>query len=98
MKNRLITAAIISLMLTGSALAADKPGTKTDGDDNFKTNKELIIKHLDARIEMLQREKACVEAAKTDEDINACREKFREERKEILDKMKKGKNKAESGK
>lgn len=88
MKKILLSAAVISFLLTGSAFAAEKPKAQNANANDFQATKNMIVKNLEERIDMLQREKACVEATKSDEDLNICREKFKEERKEMLDKIK----------
>lgn len=90
MKKILVSIASFSILIAGTAFAAEKAAQPNANAKDFKATQEMIVKHLDERIDMLQREKACVEAAKSDEDLNLCRERFREERKEALDKMKMG--------
>jgi hypothetical protein len=46
---------------------------------SFEEQKADILKHIDTRMSSLQEGKACVQAAKNDEDLRACRQKHRAE-------------------
>ncbi|HEX8947899.1 MAG TPA: hypothetical protein VF790_02985 [Dissulfurispiraceae bacterium] len=45
--------------------------------------KAKILANIDARINILQDERACVDAAKSRDDLKKCRQTLREERKEM---------------
>jgi len=46
---------------------------------NYEQRKAEILKHIDQKIARNQEEKGCVQAAKSHDDLKACREKFRAE-------------------
>ena len=60
---------------------------------SVEETKAKIISSIDERIKILQEEKACVSAAKTQEDLRKCREKIRGERKEFRQETKEQKKK-----
>jgi hypothetical protein len=60
--------------------------TKETGP-NFEQMKAYHLKKLDERMNSLQQEKACVQAAKNQDDLRACRSKHKAEMKEHRDDM-----------
>jgi hypothetical protein len=56
---------------------------------NFEQMKAIHLKKLDERMTSLQQEKACVQAAKNQDDLMACRTKHKAEMKEYRDDMRK---------
>ena len=83
----LLAAGMILAGLGSTIMAADE--TKGSQDSaKFEQVKAKITASLDARIKLLQDEKACVSAAKTNEDLKKCRQSAREERKAIRKEMK----------
>jgi hypothetical protein len=79
MKRVLIAAAVLSLVVAAAAFAADSgPAPKGQGM-SFEEQKADILKHIDTRMSSLQEGKACVQAAKNQDDLRACRQKQRAE-------------------
>ncbi len=76
---RLILAALLSLALAQVALAQQGPGplSQTGGKsatpEEFKNKKDRVLKMIEERRAHLDKAKACVEAAKTDEELQKCR-------------------------
>jgi len=54
-----------------------KGGKQGQGAPDLKEQKAQIVKGLDERIAGLQKAKKCVQAAKTDADMQACRQQAR---------------------
>jgi hypothetical protein len=79
MKRTVIAATVLSLAFALPTLAieskapADLPTKKPA--QSFEERKVQILKHLEDRNTKLQEEKACVQAAKSDEDLRVCRQK-----------------------
>jgi len=73
MKKRLVAgAAVVSLMFAGLALAADGVQPSAGTAPSFEQMKADHIKKLDARIQSLQDEKVCAQAAKNPDEMKAC--------------------------
>lgn len=70
MKKTAIMAVVISLALAGSAFAVDSGKAQT-----FDQQKASILKKLDERAKRTQDAQTCVQAAKTADDLKACRAK-----------------------
>jgi len=73
MKREVIAAvAVLSLLFTVPAFAVEgtQPSPVTPPD--FEQMKAAHLKRLDNRINSLQEEKACVQAAKNHDDLKAC--------------------------
>lgn len=79
MKRTLIAAALLSLAFTVPALAADGGKPPTVPGQTFEQRQANILKMMDERIAHLQEGKTCIQAAKNDEDLKACREKHMSE-------------------
>jgi hypothetical protein len=75
MKRALFAAVLLSLMLVVPAFAVESASPKGSGP-SFEEKKAQILKHIDERSAKLQQEKTCIGAAKDDNDLKACREKF----------------------
>ena len=75
MKRALLMAVLLSLALVVPAFAAES-GSPTGSGPSFDEKKTQILKHIEERNAKLQQEKSCVGAAKDDNDLKACREKF----------------------
>ncbi len=80
--TRIILAALCTLALSQAALAQQGPGGgpgplapagKSATPEEFKDKKARILKMIDERRAHLDKAKACVEAAKTEEDLQKCR-------------------------
>jgi len=78
MKTVLIAMAV-SILIAAPAFAADNVPQPKGPGPSFEQRKSDILKRIDERIARNQEEKSCVQAAKTHDDINACREKFKAE-------------------
>ena len=89
MKKLLVISSIVIFGLGVFILAyAQNPEpAKPQEKVSIEERKAKIISSIDERIKMLQKEKDCVSAAKTPEDLRKCREKVKEERKEFRQEM-----------
>ena len=88
MKRTLIVAALISLAFAAPALATEAGSPPTVPGQTFEQRQSNILKMIDGRIAGLQEGKACVQAAKSDDDLKACREKHMSEMREKRGEMK----------
>jgi hypothetical protein len=76
---RFIIAALFMLALSQVALAQQGPGPLAQGTgksatpEEFKDKKDRILKMIEERRAHLDKAKACVEAAKTDDELLKCR-------------------------
>lgn len=75
MKRTLIAAALLSLAFAVPAFAVEGSQPSTAPGKTFEERQANILKMIDERITSLQEGKACVQAAKSDSDLKACREK-----------------------
>jgi len=73
MKRALISAAVLSLAFAVPAFAADQP--QKAPVPTFEQRQANILKMIDERITSLQEGKTCIQAAKNDDDLKACRQK-----------------------
>lgn len=89
-------AALLTLALSVSAFAIEG-SQQTETGITFEQIKANHLKKLDDRIVSLQQEKTCVQAAKDQADMMACRSKHRDEMKERRDDMRKGKGRGGPG-
>lgn len=97
--KKTLTAAALCITLAIPAFAAEvkepsaapAPAGKTAPPD-FKQKKAQILKNLDERIAALQQDKKCIQAAKADEDLRACRDKGRAMREGRREEMKNRRN------
>ena len=87
MKGTLIAAALIALAFAAPALATDGGQPPTVPGQTFEQRQANILKMMDERIAGLQEGKTCVQAAKNDDDLKACREKQRAEMREKYGEM-----------
>jgi hypothetical protein len=79
MKRFVIAAAVLSLVVAAAAFAADS-GTAPKGPNmSFEERKAEVLKHIDTRLISLQEEKTCVQAAKSQDDLHACKQKHHAE-------------------
>ena len=82
MKKTLIAAALLSLAFAVPTFAVEGGRPPTAPGQTFEQRQSHILKMIDERIISLQEGKACVQAAKNDNDLKACREKHMSEMKE----------------
>ena len=82
MKKTLIAAALLSLAFAVPTFAVEGNQPPTAPGQTFEQRQAHILKLIDERIISLQEGKACVQAAKNDNDLKACREKHMSEMKE----------------
>jgi hypothetical protein len=75
MKKTLIAAVLLSLTFVVPAFAVEGDKPPTAPGQTFEQRQAHILKMLDERMAGLQEGKACVQAAKNDNDLKACREK-----------------------
>ena len=76
MKTGLIAVALTGICVI-PAYAADTNTNPQGAGQNIEQKKVEILRHIDQRIANSQAEKVCVQAAKSHDDIKACREKYR---------------------
>ena len=81
MKKTLIAAALLSLAFAVPTFAVEGGRPPTAPGQTFEQRQAHILKMIDERIISLQEGKACVQAAKSDSDLKACREKHVSQRK-----------------
>ena len=79
---------IFALGVSILAYAQDTEPGKPQEMMSIEEMKAKIISSIDGRIKMLQDEKACVSAAKANDDLRKCRGKVRGERRELRQEMK----------
>ncbi len=79
MKSALIAAVLLSLALAVPAFAAEGGQPPAASGQTFEQRQARILKMIDERIAGLQEGKTCVQAAKNDEDLKACRERHMSE-------------------
>ena len=78
MKTLFTILTIPFLGLTFLSLAhAEEKGSGPD----FESNKQVMIQHMDARIQNLTQAKACMNSAKNREEMKKCHESLRDEQK-----------------
>ena len=75
MKKTLIAAFLLSLAFVVPAFAVEGNQPPTVPGKTFEERQAHILKMIDERMVGLQEGKACVQAAKNDNDLKACREK-----------------------
>jgi hypothetical protein len=81
MKRTFIAAALLSFAFAVPAFAAESSQPQ-QAPATFEERQTNILKMLDERIASLQEGKACVQAAKSDADLRACRQKHMAEMRE----------------
>lgn len=81
MKRASITAILLALAFAVPAFAIEGGQPPNMTGQTFDQKQSHILKMLDERIASLQEGKTCVQAAKNDEDLKACREKHTAEMK-----------------
>jgi hypothetical protein len=99
MKRALVTTIVILFALTITSVifaSEEKVAPPIEGSQptketgpNFEQMKADHLKILDERMNSLQQEKTCVQAAKNKDDLRACRSKHKAEMKEHRDDMRK---------
>ncbi len=75
MKKTVIAAALLALAFAVPAFAVEGNQPPTAPGKTFEQRQTQILKMIDERMAGLQEGKACVQAAKNDNDLKACREK-----------------------
>jgi hypothetical protein len=90
MKREVIAvAAALSLAFAVPAFAIEDTHPAEATAQTFEQMKADHLKRLDDRMNSLQQEKACSQAATSQDDLKACRAKHKEEMKDFFDKMRK---------
>jgi len=82
-------AAALSLALAAPAFAVEGTQPSAGTPPNFEQMKADHLKKIDDRINSLQAEKVCVQAAKSQDDLRTCRSKHKSEMKEHHGEMRK---------
>jgi len=75
MKRTAIAVALFSFVMAVPAFAAEGGQPPKGQEQTFEQKKASILKMLNARLANIQADKDCVEAAKNDDDLRACRDK-----------------------
>jgi hypothetical protein len=88
MKKTLIAAVLLAVAFVVPAFAVEGNQPPPVPGKTFEERQAHILKMLDQRMASLQEGKACVQAAKSDNDLKACREKHMSEMKEKRGEMK----------
>jgi hypothetical protein len=83
----IVAAVVLSLVFAVSAIAIEGSQPLGETSPNFEKMKADRLKNLDDRMTNLQKEKVCVEAAKNQDDLTACRSKHKAEMKGYGDQM-----------
>jgi predicted S18 family serine protease len=83
-------AAVVSLVFALTAFAVEGVQPPKETGVNFEQMKTEHLKKLDERMNSLQQEKTCAQAAKNQEDLMTCRSKHKVEMKGIRNEMRKG--------
>jgi hypothetical protein len=88
MKRAIIAVVLLSLAFAAPILAAEGGTPPSAPGKTFEQRQADMLKFADERIATLQEGKNCVKAAKNDDDLTACKEKFMAEMKKKRDEMK----------
>lgn len=83
-------AAVLSLVVALTAFAIEGIQPPKETGINFEQMKADHLKKLDERMNSLQQEKTCVDAAKNHDDLITCRSKHKADMKGYRDGMRKG--------
>jgi hypothetical protein len=83
-------AAVVSLVFALTAFAVEGVQPPKETGINFEQMKADHLKKLDERMNSLQQEKTCAEAAKNHDDLMTCRSKHKADMKGHRDEMRKG--------
>jgi CHASE1-domain containing sensor protein len=83
-------AAVVSLVFALTAFAVEGIQPQKETGISFEQMKANHLKKLDGRMDSLQQEKICVQAAKNHDDLMTCRSKHRADMKGYRDEMRKG--------
>lgn len=75
MKRTFIAAAVLSLAFAVPVFAADGGQPQKGQEPIFEQKQAEILKNIDARAAGLQEDRACVQAARSNDDLKACRDK-----------------------
>jgi hypothetical protein len=76
MKRSVVAAMVLSFVIVVPGFAAESDEPAKGLASPMEQRKAQILQSLDQRITGLQKEKECVKAVKSDEDLNACTKKF----------------------
>jgi hypothetical protein len=82
MKTAIIAAALLSLAFAAQVLAVEGGPPPSAPGQTFEQRQANILRMIDERIANLQEGKTCVQAAKSDDDLRACRERHMAEMRE----------------
>lgn len=80
-------AAVLSLVLALPAFAIEGIQLPKETGINFEQMKADYLKKLDERVNSLQQEKTCVQAAKNRDDVKTCRSQHKAKMKDRRDDM-----------
>ena len=88
MKTALTAAALLSLVFVVPSFAAEGGQPPNAQGQTFEQRQANILKMIDERIASLQEGKTCVQSARNDDDLKACKEKHMAEMREKHGEMK----------
>lgn len=80
-----LVASVLAFPSTAQASATGPAGESATGRDG-QAMKERVIRHIDAKIRILEGAKSCVRAARDSQDMLACHAQERRQMKELRDK------------
>jgi len=84
-----LAAAIVASMFVVPVFAAESAPQQSTTAPTFEQRQAHMLKMIDERLSSLQAGKTCVQAAKSNDDLNACREKHMAEMREKRSEMQK---------
>jgi hypothetical protein len=76
MIRRIIGIMLLSLSLALPAVATAQDAPRGGKGPKLEEKKAEILRHIDEKISRNQQERACVQAAKSHDELRACREKY----------------------
>ncbi|HTG01623.1 MAG TPA: hypothetical protein VK654_13670 [Nitrospirota bacterium] len=79
MKKSFIAVTLLSLVIALPVCAAEGSPPPRPAGQTFEQRQANILQSLDQRLAALQEAKACVQGAKSDDDLRACRQKHMDE-------------------
>jgi hypothetical protein len=83
--KRTVIAAFLVALVTVAPLLPVAAGAETAPKGEFAQMKDARVKRLEERIAVLQKEMSCVQEASRYEELQACRDKARDELKKLRD-------------
>jgi len=82
MKRILVAAIFLSLVAIVPVFGADSGQPENANGQTFEQRQSHIMRMIDERIASLREAKTCIQAARNDDELRACKEKFMAELRE----------------